>query len=465
LQSVPTSELRTLRELTIAPRASGDSRPARNRESPATGGRFKVALSQVGRACHLQPSMETGHPGIRSPWSEDRRESSPGASWRLDNIAKGVLDALGGLLGWNRSGLAADERVHHLEVLLHDNEEGEERTVIELHDLRKQTRHRPDIPYELASNGSAPTGTDKSQKHHHPAPENGGVVRAAAGPVLLLRWKPPLRGRCRAFVATRPVLYHFEIEPGMVKSPKRALPRISQPYELVKALLGALASGPKTSDQLDLELESASAEAGKALRLDEVDAWLQDALGLVKKTRDGIVLTEQGSWLAEAAGTPAFDCRFLQQLLARGATRFRYFNDAHGFLIQRRNRGETSIPVQELNIELSLTIANKTSGPIIRRLLVGLGVLNSQGDSYQIDDICGDGKEVSPELRALMSRAEQLISMEALSYEELCERLAQAIGDEAFQQLKKQFRDHLRIAPTRAIEWVVGVKWPEEDSF
>jgi hypothetical protein len=125
----------------------------------------------------------------------------------------------------------------------------------------------------------------------------------------------------------------------------------------------------------------------------------------------------------------------------------------------RRARGDNRIEVQELNTQLNLVLANKTSGPVIRRLLLGLGILVHENGAYRIEEICQEGNEISPELHALLSRAEQLIRTDSLSFNELRERLKLLLGDSVLLRNEEQLRAHLRIAATRSVEWVVGIDW------
>jgi hypothetical protein len=133
--------------------------------------------------------------------------------------------------------------------------------------------------------------------------------------------------------------------------------------------------------------------------------------------------------------------------------------------MERRRRGQITIAVREFADDLNLRIANKTSGPIIRRLLTGLSVLTPTDKAhYEIREICPEGEGVSPELARMLDHARRLVSLEALSYAELLSRLRDIFGAEAVQRQGPDLDRYVKRVSTRTVEHVIAVARPEGES-
>ena len=239
----------------------------------------------------------------------------------------------------------------------------------------------------------------------------------------------------------------------------KSLPAVGQPYELVVALLRILsARGPSPDDDLSSLLHESAAMKDVSLKMADVDPWVRRALGLVERRGDQWRLTDVGASLAELEGTAAFNCQFLRHTVDRSRERFSYFLQAYEALEQRRIRGAPPIPADELNVLLNQTIANRMSGPVIRRLLVGLGVLAEQEGSYAVYPVCSDETAGSPELRRLVKAGTELIELEQLSWESLLQRLGDLVGEDVVSRHTDELRDLVRLASTRSNSYVVGFK-------
>ena len=242
----------------------------------------------------------------------------------------------------------------------------------------------------------------------------------------------------------------------------RALPLVTQPYEIVPVVLRLLASGPLDEEALAAGLADHSMDSGLRMKVVEVDSWLVGALGLVNR-RGGIrELSDLGTQLVDLEGTTAFNCQLLRHVLDRSTERFSYLRSSFERLDSLRARGEKTIEARELNQLLTVVIANKASGPIIRRFFVGVGTLvpDAEDSSYEIREICADVAEGSPELIRLVTSANQLLESDTFSWEELIAHMNRIHGEDTMERHWETLRSLASITSTRSVEYVIRIDQP-----
>ena len=242
----------------------------------------------------------------------------------------------------------------------------------------------------------------------------------------------------------------------------KALPLVNQPYLSIVTAVRLLSDSSLLRDVFNEQFEEAARDADVRLSSNDIESWLHKAVGLVKISRDRIELSPAGYQLAEMLGTSAFNCTLLQQLVDRGRDRFSYFVEANDQLKLLRQRGEADISKSALNQLLNLVIANKTSGPIIRRLFIGLGVLHETDRGYEIREICRDQDGTPLEVRRLLQSAKQLVDTREWSWIGLLDQLREAYGTDVVAKYEEELRSHAVLGSTRSVEHVLDIRIGED---
>ena len=248
----------------------------------------------------------------------------------------------------------------------------------------------------------------------------------------------------------------------MKQSVAKALPLVNQPYISIVTAVRLLSDSSLLREVFNAQFEEAARDADIRLSSNDIESWLHKAVGLVRISKDRIELSPAGYELAGMLGTSAFNCTLLRQLVDRGRDRFSYFVEANDQLELLRQRGEADISKGELNQLLNLVIANKTSGPIIRRLLIGLGVLHQTDRGYEIREICGDEDGIPLEARRLLDSAKQLVDAREWSWVGLLDQLRQAYGSDVVARYEEELRSHAVLGSTRSVEHVLDIRIGED---